>query len=150
MFDSDSDNDMEFEGFQEDWTQINFASRLPIKLNTFLTTCADNVVAQAKYTIIVTYNTAQVYVYTTTSKNTTTVVFRIKWDNKIKSNLLFKIIFNFDFSTKIQLWTTGSFNCTLFSTCHMKSSYRNFFYHHYIAEILLKLALNTNQSNHTK
>jgi hypothetical protein len=29
MFDSDSDNDMEFEGFQEDWTQINFASRLP-------------------------------------------------------------------------------------------------------------------------
>jgi hypothetical protein len=29
MFDSDSDNDMEFEGFQEDWTQNNFASRLP-------------------------------------------------------------------------------------------------------------------------
>jgi hypothetical protein len=29
MFDSDSDNDMEFEGFPEDWTQINFASRLP-------------------------------------------------------------------------------------------------------------------------
>jgi hypothetical protein len=24
MFDSDSDNDMEFEGFQEDWTQNNF------------------------------------------------------------------------------------------------------------------------------
>jgi hypothetical protein len=29
MFDSDSDNDMEFEGFQEDWPQNNFASRLP-------------------------------------------------------------------------------------------------------------------------
>ena len=29
MFDSDSDNDMVFKGFQEDWTQINFASRLP-------------------------------------------------------------------------------------------------------------------------
>ena len=29
MFDSDSDNDMEFEGFQEDWTQNNFTSRLP-------------------------------------------------------------------------------------------------------------------------
>jgi hypothetical protein len=29
MFDSDSDNDMEFEGFQEDWTHNNFASRLP-------------------------------------------------------------------------------------------------------------------------
>jgi hypothetical protein len=29
MFDSDSDNDMEFAGFQEDWTQNNFASRLP-------------------------------------------------------------------------------------------------------------------------
>jgi hypothetical protein len=28
-FDSDSDNDMEFEGFQEDWTQNNFASQLP-------------------------------------------------------------------------------------------------------------------------
>lgn len=29
MFDSDSDNDMEFEGFQGDWTQNNFTSRLP-------------------------------------------------------------------------------------------------------------------------
>jgi hypothetical protein len=29
MFDSDSDNDMEIEGFQEDWTQNNFVSRLP-------------------------------------------------------------------------------------------------------------------------
>ena len=29
MFDNDSDNDMEFEGFQEDWPQNNFASRLP-------------------------------------------------------------------------------------------------------------------------
>ena len=29
MFDSDSDNDMVFKGFQEDWTQNNFASRLP-------------------------------------------------------------------------------------------------------------------------
>ena len=34
MFDSDSDNDMEFEGFQEDWTQNNFASRLPSRFNT--------------------------------------------------------------------------------------------------------------------
>ena len=29
MFYSDSDNDMEFEGFQEDWTQNNLASQLP-------------------------------------------------------------------------------------------------------------------------
>jgi hypothetical protein len=34
MFDSDSDNDMEFEGFQEDWSQNNFASRLPSRFNT--------------------------------------------------------------------------------------------------------------------
>lgn len=29
MFDSDSDNDMGFEGFQEDWTQNNYESQLP-------------------------------------------------------------------------------------------------------------------------
>ena len=29
MFNLDSDNDMEYVGFQEDWTQNNFASRLP-------------------------------------------------------------------------------------------------------------------------
>ena len=35
MFDSDSDNDMEFEGFQEDWTQNNFASQLPSRFKLF-------------------------------------------------------------------------------------------------------------------
>jgi hypothetical protein len=63
MFDSDSDNDMEFEGFQEESLD---------RLFPYLGT---------KYTIILTYNTAQGCVYTTTSKTTTVVhvVFRIKW-----------------------------------------------------------------------